>query len=134
MQQTTGFGRVVGKPRTGSPRAPPGFCLWTIEKRSGSAPGGWEFWYHFKGVGEILPAGGGVLDRSKREDGNNRIDLKREIEKDIERYSSILEMYKTGKLKTGNIEGQDQLIEQSGEVARHLENIIRELQALLRDG
>jgi len=69
-----------------------------------------------------------------REDGMNRIDLKHEIEKDIERYSSILEMYKTGKLKTGNIEGQDRLIDQSGEVARHLENIIRELQALLRDG
>jgi hypothetical protein len=45
------------------------------------------------------PAGGGVLDRSKREDGINRIDLKREIEKDIERYSSILEVCKTGKLK-----------------------------------
>lgn len=134
MQQTTGFGRVVGKPRTGSPRAPPGFCLWTIEKRSGSAPGGWESGIPSRELVKYSPTGGGVLDRSKREDGMNRIDLKREIEKDIERYSSILEMYKTGKLKTGNIEGQDQLIEQSGEVARHLENIIRELQALLRDG
>jgi hypothetical protein len=104
MQQTTAFGRLVGEPRTGSPRAPPGFCLW---RHSG---------------------------QELREDGMNRIDLKHEIEKDIERYSSILEMYKTGKLKTGNIEGQDRLIDRTGEVTRHLENIIRELQALLRDG
>jgi hypothetical protein len=34
------------------------------------------------------PAGGGVLDRSKREDGMNRIDLKREMEKDIEMYKT----------------------------------------------
>jgi hypothetical protein len=62
------------------------------------------------------------------------INLKHEIEKDIERYSAILEQYKSGKLKTGNLEGQDHLLDKTTDVARHLENIIRELKALLRDG
>ena len=35
------------------------------------------------------------------------IDLKREVEKDIERYSSILERYNAGRLKTGNLEGRN---------------------------
>ena len=62
------------------------------------------------------------------------MDLKHEIEKDIERYSSILEKYKSGKLKTGDLEGQDHRLDKTTDVSRHLENIIRELQALLRDG
>ena len=62
------------------------------------------------------------------------IDLKREVEKDIERYSSILERYNAGRLKTGNLEGRNDLIDRTGQVARHLENIIRELRAILRDG
>ena len=62
------------------------------------------------------------------------IDLKLQVEKDIERYSAILEKYKSGKLKTENLEGQDHLLDKTTDVARHLENIIRELQALLRDG
>jgi hypothetical protein len=62
------------------------------------------------------------------------IDLKREVESDIKRYSSILEMYRSGKVKTGEVEGQAHLIEQTSEIARHLENVIRELRALLRDG
>ena len=39
-----------------------------------------------------------------------------------------------GKLKTENLEGQDHLLDKTTDVARHLENIIRELKALLRDG
>ena len=62
------------------------------------------------------------------------IDLKREVEKDIERYSSILERYNSGRLKTRNLEGRNDLIDNSSEVELHLENIIRELRALLRDG
>lgn len=62
------------------------------------------------------------------------IDLKREVEKDIKRYSSILESYKSGKLKTGHLEGRHDLLDTSSHVALHLENIIRELRALLRDG
>ncbi len=62
------------------------------------------------------------------------INLKHEIEKDIGRYSKILEQYKSGTLKTGEVEGQDHLVDKTSEVARHLENIIRELRALLRDG
>ena len=62
------------------------------------------------------------------------MDLKHEIEKDVERYSSILEKYKSGKLETGDLEGQNHLLDKTTDVARHLENIIRELQALLRDG
>jgi hypothetical protein len=62
------------------------------------------------------------------------INLKHEVEKDIERYSSILESYNSGKLKTGTLEGRNDLIDKSSQVALHLENIIRELRALLRDG
>ena len=62
------------------------------------------------------------------------IDLKREVEKDIERYSSILERYNSGRLKTRNLEGRNDLIDKSSQVELHLENIIRELRALLRDG
>jgi len=62
------------------------------------------------------------------------INLKHEIEKDVGRYSKILEQYNSGTLKTGEVEGQDHLIDKTSEVARHLENIIRELRALLRDG
>ena len=47
------------------------------------------------------------------------IDLKLEIEKDIERYWAILEKYKSGKLKTGNLEGQDHLLDRTTDVARH---------------
>ena len=62
------------------------------------------------------------------------MDLKHEIEKDIERYPSILERYKSGRLETGNLEGQEHLLDKSTDVARHLEKIGRQLQALLRDG
>ena len=62
------------------------------------------------------------------------IDLKHEIEKDIKRYTSVLESYKSGKLKTGDLEGRHDLVDKSSQVALHLENIIRELRALLRDG
>ena len=62
------------------------------------------------------------------------INLKREVEKDIKRYSSILERYNAGRLKTQNLEGREDLIEMNSQIVRHLENIIRELQALLRDG
>jgi hypothetical protein len=41
------------------------------------------------------------------------INLKREVEKDIERHSSILERYNSGKLKTGNLEGRNGLIDKS---------------------
>ena len=50
---------------------------------------------------------------------------RRKVEKDIKRYSSILEMYNSRTLKTGNVEGRNDLIDKTGQVARHLENIIR---------
>jgi hypothetical protein len=45
----------------------------------------------------------------------------------------MLERYKSGKSKVGDLGGQGELIGNTYEVARHLENIIRELRALLRD-
>lgn len=63
-----------------------------------------------------------------------KIDLKREIESDIERYSAILAMYKSGNVASEGVEGQAHLIERTSQVVRHLENVIRELRALLRDG
>ena len=88
-------------------------------------------------IGYLLSEGRtGVFGADARSgcDCGDRMDLKHEIEKDIKRYSSILEKYKSGKLETGDLEGQDHLLDKTTDVSRHLENIIRELQALLRDG
>jgi hypothetical protein len=75
------------------------------------------------------------LKTTLRTKGTSRmVNLKREIENDIERYLKILEQYRSGTLKTGEVEGQSHLIDKTSEVARHLENVISELRAFLRDG
>jgi hypothetical protein len=61
-------------------------------------------------------------------------DLKKMIEADIQRYEHMLEMYETGSLETARVEGRHELIASSSEIHRHLQNVIRELRALLRDG
>jgi hypothetical protein len=60
------------------------------------------------------------------------IDLRKEVELDIERYKKLLQMYKSGKAKTGNVDSQGRVADTTN-VARHLDNVIRELRALLRD-
>jgi hypothetical protein len=52
---------------------------------------------------------------------------------DIERYTSILERYKFDKAKTGDVGTLGVLSDTTDETARHLENVTRELRALLRD-
>jgi hypothetical protein len=61
-------------------------------------------------------------------------DLKNTIEADIQRYARLLKMYESGELETARVEGREALIDSSSEVHRHLQNVIRELRALLRDG
>lgn len=61
-------------------------------------------------------------------------DLKKTIEADIQRYARMLKMYESGELETTQVEGREALIDSNSEVHRHLQNVIRELRALLRDG
>lgn len=61
-------------------------------------------------------------------------DLKKTIEADIQRYARLLEIYETGGLETTQVEGRDELIGSSTEIHRHLQNVLSELRALLRDG
>jgi hypothetical protein len=63
--------------------------------------------------------------------------LKKQIQGDIKRYRSILKNYKSGKAKTGEVGSRGRIIDRADRAdhtARHLENVIRELLALLRDG
>jgi hypothetical protein len=59
------------------------------------------------------------------------LNLVRAIEADVERYKRMLEMYRSGQANTGELERG--FVENTKETERHLENIIRELEALLRD-
>jgi len=61
-------------------------------------------------------------------------DLRKTIEADIQRYAHMLEMYETGSLETAQVEGRHELIASRSEIHRHLQNVIKELRALLRDG
>jgi hypothetical protein len=56
-----------------------------------------------------------------------------QIRNDIKRYTSILEQYNFGKAKTGEVNNLGMLSDTPDESARHLENVIREFSALLRD-
>ena len=61
------------------------------------------------------------------------IDLRKEVELDIERYKKLLQMYKSEKARTGDVDNQGQVTGTTTSVPRHLDNVIRELRALLRD-
>ena len=62
------------------------------------------------------------------------LELKKQIKSDIERYKAMLEKYKSGIAKTGEVDRHRKLIDKTEDTARHLGNVIRELLALLRDG
>ena len=65
------------------------------------------------------------------------LNLNKQIQSDIKRYTSLLKKYKSGKAKTGEVASRGRIIDRADRtdhVARHLENVIRELGALLRDG
>jgi len=63
----------------------------------------------------------------------DRINLDDEIRKDIGRYERLLMMYRSGEAHTGEVTPLGHLKDTSQEVERHLGNVIKELQALLRD-
>lgn len=63
-----------------------------------------------------------------------QLSLKKQIQGDIKRYTSIFKKYKSGKAKVGEIDSRNRLFARNDHTARHLENVIRELRALLRDG
>ncbi len=53
------------------------------------------------------------------------------IQADIERYNRLLQTYRSRQANTGELERG--FFENTKETERHLENVIRELEALLRD-
>ena len=63
-----------------------------------------------------------------------QLSLKKQIQGDIKRYTSILKKYKSGKAKVGEIDSRNRLFARNDHTARHLEIVIRGLRALLRDG
>jgi len=62
-----------------------------------------------------------------------QLSLKKQIQGDIKGYRSILQKYKSGKAKSGEVGSRNRLFYRNDHTARHLENVIRELRALLRD-
>jgi hypothetical protein len=70
----------------------------------------------------------------KREIALIQLNLKKQIQGDIKRYGSTLKQYKSGKAKGGEVGSRGRLFDRNDHTARHLENVIRELRALLRDG
>jgi hypothetical protein len=61
------------------------------------------------------------------------IDLEQQIRADIDRYQKMLIMYRSDQARTGELGAGISLNDNAKEVERHLENVIRELEALLRD-
>jgi hypothetical protein len=59
------------------------------------------------------------------------LELGKTIKADIQRYKDMLERYRSKQADTGDLERG--FIENTRETERHLENVIRELEALLRD-
>ncbi len=60
------------------------------------------------------------------------LDLEKQFKSDIERYKAMLEKYKSGMAKTGELGSHGELIDKTDETARHLGNVIRELLAVLQ--
>jgi hypothetical protein len=60
------------------------------------------------------------------------LNLEPEIRADIERYKRMLEMYRSRKARTGALVSGE-FTENTKETERHLDNVIKELEALLRD-
>jgi hypothetical protein len=61
------------------------------------------------------------------------LDFDKEVRVDIERYKKMIEMYSSGNSRTGELGPGSSITDNTKEVERHLKNIIRELEALLRD-
>jgi hypothetical protein len=54
------------------------------------------------------------------------------IRSDVDRYKRLLAKYRSGTAKSGELV-RGGIVENTKETERHLENVIRELEALLRD-
>jgi hypothetical protein len=57
--------------------------------------------------------------------------LEETIRADIQRYKGLLDVYRSNQADTGDLERG--FVENTKQTERHLENVIRELEALLRD-
>jgi hypothetical protein len=60
------------------------------------------------------------------------LDLEPTIKADIERYKRMLDMYRSRQARTGALVAGE-FTENTKETERHLLNVIKELEALLRD-
>jgi hypothetical protein len=65
------------------------------------------------------------------EQGLEELELADTIKADIQRYKDMLERYRSKQPNIGDLERG--FVENTKETERHLENVIRELEALLRD-
>jgi hypothetical protein len=61
------------------------------------------------------------------------IKLELEVQRDLARYERLLEQYRCGEAPVSEQGPQGFLKDTSGATDRHLENLIREFRALLRD-
>lgn len=59
-------------------------------------------------------------------------EMRHQIEADIERYSAMLERFKSRRAKTGDVDSQGRLTDETPAMISHLERIISELRSLLK--
>ena len=57
--------------------------------------------------------------------------LRKQIEDDIERYSTMLARFKSGQASTGEVDTQGRLTDQTPAMIAHVERILAELRALI---
>jgi hypothetical protein len=60
----------------------------------------------------------------------DEINIRDAIEADIKRYSLMIESYKSGTAKTGEVDSKGWIIDGTPSTITHLESVVRELRAL----
>jgi hypothetical protein len=60
-------------------------------------------------------------------------DLAEEVRRDISRYDQLIDQYRSGDAVVPEHGPRGFFVNTSGAIERHLENVVRELKALLRD-
>jgi hypothetical protein len=83
------------------------------------------------GLKQILRACVGGREPRQKEQRLEELRLEETIRADIQRYKDMLNMYRSEQTETADRERG--FFENTKETERHLENVIRELEALLRD-
>ena len=61
------------------------------------------------------------------------IDLKQEVQRDINRYRRMIEMYRSG-AKSGDVDSRGHVADRTAEMIGYLEGVISNLEKLLKAG